>query len=147
MWSPGGVTVHAATGNVFISDTGNHKVMMVNVTSGIISNVAGTGISGFAGDGGAAVSAQLSFPRGLVVDEALQRLYVADNANNRVRVIDLASGVITTVVGTGAAVSSGDGGAPIAAGLQGPWDVELDPASGHLYIAERAGQRIRKVVL
>jgi DNA-binding beta-propeller fold protein YncE len=141
------VTVHAATGNVFIADSGNHKVRMVNVTSGIISNVAGTGTFGFAGDGGAASSAQLVLPIGLVVDEVLQRLYVADNGNNRVRVIDLASGIISTVVGTGAAVSSGDGGPPTAAGLQGPWDVELDPASGHLYIAERAGQRSRKVVV
>ncbi|HEV2068166.1 MAG TPA: SMP-30/gluconolactonase/LRE family protein, partial [Acidimicrobiales bacterium] len=131
-----------AQGNVYISDTANNRVRKVD-PSGKITTVAGTGTRGFSGDGGPATSAQLASPWGLEFD-SLGNLYVADNANRRIRKID-ADGNITTVAGGGRfGRSNGDGGAATAAFLLGPQDVAFD-AAGNLYIAEWGRHRIRKV--
>jgi sugar lactone lactonase YvrE len=131
-------------GNVYISEYQGCKVRRVNVTTGIISTVAGTGVCGYGGDGGTALSAHLGLPNGLAVDDARQRLYVADLGNNRVRAVNLSSGLISTVAGTAHDVWWFDGWAPTAASLNMPRDVEVDAVSGNLYILERF--RILKVV-
>jgi hypothetical protein len=133
-------------GNLYLTDTGGCKVRRVDAGTGFISTVAGTGTCGYAGDGEAAVNAQLNSPVGLVVDDVRQRLFIADNGNHRVRAVDFLSGFISTVAGNGVSTTSGDGGSPTAAGLNTPWDVEVDPESGDLYIAEFFGNVVRKVV-
>jgi PKD repeat protein len=135
---PHGVTVDAQ-GNVFIVDTSNNRVRVVN-TAGIITTVAGNGTAGFSGDGGQATSAELNFPRQVAVD-AQGNLYIADTVNHRVRKVS--GGVITTFAGTGVAGFSGDGGAATSAQLNFPRGVALD-ATGNLYISED-NSRIRKV--
>lgn len=110
---------------------------------GRIETLAGTGVPGFAGDGGPAVAAQLNQPFHCDLD-AKGHLYVADMANHRVRKIDLASGVITTVAGTGQPGSTGDGATAVRAQLHEPYAVAADGATGDLYIVERFGG-VRKV--
>ncbi len=136
---PQAVTVDAA-GNVYIADTGNHRVRAVS-TSGVITSIAGNGSPGFGGDGGPAASAQLNAPRGLAVD-ASGNLYVADFNNNLVRKIS--NGTITTAAGTGLAGFSGDGGPASKAQLRGPISVAVDGV-GNLYIADYGNYRVRVV--
>ena len=128
-------------GNLYIADYGNHRIRKVDAT-GVITTVAGDGTRGFGGDGGPAVAAQLYFPAGVALDGA-GNLYIADTGNRRIRKVD-ATGVITTVAGTGRRGSGGDGGPAVAAQLRAPYGVALDGA-GNLYIADTANQRIRKV--
>jgi len=135
-----GVAVDGA-GNLYISDIENHRVRKVTL-NGVITTVAGTGIAGFSGDGGPAVSAQLYFPAGLAVDGA-GNLYIADVGNQRIRKIT-AAGVISTVAGKGASGFSGDAGLATSAQLSEPYDVAVDGA-GNLYIADIRNSRIRKV--
>ena len=137
---PQDVCVDAA-GNLYIADTTNNRVRKVD-TGGTITTVAGTGVGGFSGDGGAATAAQMNLPRDVFVDAA-GNLFIADRINNRVRKVDT-GGTITTVVGTGVAGFSGDGGAATAAQMNNPYSVSAN-ASGNLFIADLSNERIRKV--
>src|SRR6202043_538786 len=117
----------------------------VTAGTGVITTVAGNGTAGFAGDGGAATSAQLKGPTGIAVDST-GNLYIADQANNRVRKVAAATGVITTVAGNGTAGFSGDGAAATSAELYSPTDLTFD-STGNLYISDNANNRIRKVTI
>ena len=128
-------------GNLYLSDTDHHRVRKVAV-SGTVTTIAGTGGSGFSGDGGAATDAQLSFPYGLALDGS-GNLYVADLGNQRVRRV-AADGVITTVAGTGRKASSPDGFAPLETSLLSPRNVAVD-TRGNLYIVEFEGHRVRRL--
>jgi NHL repeat len=108
----------------------------------VITTIAGDGTFGDGGDGGPATSAQLSFPFQMAVDSGGD-LYFADAANNRVRKIS-ASGIISTIAGTGTAGFSGDGGPATNAELNFPTAVTLE-AAGNVYIAEGENHRVRKV--
>jgi sugar lactone lactonase YvrE len=127
--------------NLYIADSYNNRVRKV-ATDGTITTVAGTGTQGFSGDGGAATSAKLNVPTGLVLDSA-GNLYIADANNNRIRKVNT-SGTITTVAGTGTMGFSGDGGAATSARLNYPFGIALD-STGNLYIADRENDRVRKV--
>ncbi len=133
-----GLAVDAA-GEVYIADSGNGRIR--KVSGGTISSIAGTTNFAFSGDGGPALSAQLSGPSGLAIDSA-GNVYIADRNNGRIRKIDTA-GVITTVAGNGPGVFGGDGGPATSANISLPSDVEVD-AAGNLYIAD-GNMRIRKV--
>ena len=131
-----------ATGNLYISDWGNNKIRMIN-TSGDIVLIAGTGTAGYTGDGFAATAAEISAPYKLAFD-ATGNLFFADGGNNCVRKVDITSGIITTVVGTGTSGFFGDGGPATSARLASPSGVAFD-ANGNLYIADRGNARIRVV--
>ena len=137
---PYGVALDGA-GNLYIADTGSHRIRKVN-SAGVISTVAGNGTRGSGGDGGPAVDAQLQLPLGVAADGA-GNLYIADFHNHRIRKVD-AAGDISTVAGTGAAGYGGDGGQAVNAQLNYPTDVALDGA-GNLYIADGSNNRVRKV--
>jgi sugar lactone lactonase YvrE len=139
----------APDGTLYFSDTNNNRVRKVVFSdpgvfkNGVVTTIAGTGDKGFSGDGDLAVNAQLSFPEDLEIGPD-GNLYFADTDNNRVRMIDLTSGIITTIAGTGEAGYGGDGGQATAATLTRPFGVAFDP-NGDLYISDTFNSRIRKV--
>ena len=133
--------VRDAKGDVYVADGINHRVRKIR-TCGIISTFAGTGLSGYNGDGRAAISARLSFPAGLAIDKA-GNIYIADRGNQRVRQVDT-SGKIHTFAGNGVAGYSGDGGPATEASLNGPHDLSFDQL-GNLFISDNNNQVIRRV--
>jgi len=140
--SPFGIAFDAG-GNLYIADTGNNCIRKIDASTLNITTIAGNGTAGFSGDGGAAASAQFAQPWGLTV--ALNgNVYIADFGNNRVRKIDIATGIVTTVAGNGNSSYTGDGGGATAATLNSPTAVVTDPA-GNLYIADSENNAIRKV--
>ncbi len=140
--APRGVALDAAQ-NLYIADTHNNRVRRVNAVTHVITTVGGTGKPGFSGDGGPAGQAQLRAPLALALD-ASQHLFVADSGNHRVRSIDLSSGAISTVAGTGKQGFSGDGGPAALASFDTPSGLVLD-ASGNLFIADAGNRRVREV--
>jgi sugar lactone lactonase YvrE len=138
--SPGGVAVDAG-GNLYIADSNNSRIRKV-APNGIITTVAGTGISGYSGDGGPAASAQLNTPRGLRADPA-GNLFIADPLGSVIRKVDT-NGIITTVAGNGTYGDSADGGLATSAALENPNSVGVD-AAGDIYFTNPATDVIRKV--
>jgi len=130
-------------GNLYISDTYNSRIRKVDASTGIISTVAGGGLTPCGGDGGPATSANIAGPIGIAFDGA-GNLYIASWSCHRVRKVDAVSGTITTVAGTGANGLSSDGGQATSATLFGPAGVALD-AAGNLFIGDQYNNRIRRV--
>ena len=133
-----------SAGNLYFSDTFNNRIRRVDATTGLITTVAGNGEKGYSGDGGPAIAAALNEPYGVVVDRD-GNLYIADRLNRRVRRIDAASGVITTLAGTGEAQYGGDGGPAVKAGLAEPNGLAFGPGETQLYITDVADNRVRVV--
>jgi DNA-binding beta-propeller fold protein YncE len=140
---PYGVVVDR-DGNLYVADRLNRRVRRIDAATGAITTVAGTGEAAYGGDGGAAAAAGLAEPNGLALGPGETRLYITDVADNRVRVVDLASGAIGTFAGTGAAEHSGDGQESSAAGTFGARAVKVG-ADGTVYILERQGSSLRAV--
>lgn len=140
--NPSGVALDNA-GNLYIADRDNNRIRRVDAVSGVISTVAGTGENGAGGVGGPATSAQLSFPRDVAADGA-GNFFIADTGSDRILRVEVATGIITTVAGTGKAGFSGDGGPATAAQFDAPIGVAVD-ARGNLFIADLFNRRIRRV--
>lgn len=157
---PWGVTLDPQ-GDIFIADTSNHRIRMIcavapgtviNGTAcpaaGDITTVAGSGMlngngsGGFSGDNGPATKADLNFPYTVAFDAA-GNMYIPDQINNRVRMVN-PSGTIATFAGTGVAGYTGDGAAAKSAELWAPSGIAVDPA-GNVYIADSQNSAIRKV--
>ena len=130
-------------GNLFIADTDNQRIRKVAATTGIVTTVAGNGISGHGGDGGPAIYGSFANPSGIALDDS-GNLYIADDYNSRIRKVQAATGILSTVAGSGFNSFAGDGGAAVNASLNCPTGVALD-SSANLYIADRCNNRIRKV--
>jgi len=140
---PYGLAVDAAD-NIYTADRLNGVVRKID-TRGNITTFAGSGQLSFSGDGGPADAAGMVEPNGLVFSADHSRLYIADVSDNRVRVVDMASGSISTFAGTGEAVHDGDGGPATAAGVFGARAVGIRPSDGAVYVMERQGSCIRLV--
>jgi hypothetical protein len=188
---------------VYLSDYGNNRVRKITASTGVITTIAGTGVAGFSGDGGAATAATIKYPFGINLDNNLNvyfgsdtyhvvrkvtvstgiiitiagtgstsggyngdniqataatlyiphdvvldsynNLYISDRYNNRVRKVDISTGLITTIIGTGSASSTGDGSAATSATVYKPCYSRFD-SIGNYYVSEFAGNRVRKVV-
>jgi len=137
---PVAITVDS-TGRILFIGQSTNRVRRIDPATGIITAFAGTGVSGFSGDGGLATAAQFNSPSDLAADSA-GNIYVADRGNARVRRID-AAGNISTFAGNGIFGVAGDGGAATAAALEAG-DVALDSA-GNLYISDESNSVVRKV--
>ncbi|MDD2815965.1 MAG: SMP-30/gluconolactonase/LRE family protein [Thiotrichaceae bacterium] len=139
---PNGVAVDS-NGNVYIADTSNHSIRKIDKTTGNISTIAGTGTSGYSGDGAAATSATLNSPNNVAVDSD-GNVYIADTSNHRIRKIDKTTGNISTIAGTGTSGYSGDGSVAISATLYNPRGIAVD-SSGNIYIGDTSNHCIRKL--
>ncbi len=139
--SPAGLAVDNASHCLYISDFGNNTVRKVDLATGIISTAAGNATAGYSGDNGPATGAQLQGPSGIAVDSA-GNLYIADYANNRIRMVS-GTGTITTVAGTGSAGFTSDGVLATSAGISYPTDVAVDGAN-NIYVADNYAHRIRR---
>lgn len=137
--NPSGIGFDAA-GNIYIVDSYNNRIRMIN-TSGIITTIAGTGTGAYSGDGGQATVAELKTPRAIAI--SLGNLYIADEANNRIRKINT-SGIITTIAGNGTVGFSGDGGQAAVAEFNLPTGIIFD-GIGNLYVTDYTNNRIRKI--
>jgi len=131
-------------GNLYIAERDNHVVRKVDAKTGLISTFAGTGSAGFSGDGGPAAHAQLRQPHSIAVDPRRRRLLICDIGNHRVRAVDLATGAIDTIGGTGEKQPTPDGARLAGTPLNGPRTIAFDRA-GHLYLALREGNAIYRV--
>ena len=142
---PAGGLAFDAQGRLYISDALNNRIRRVDFENDLIETVAGNGTAGFAGDDGPATSAALNNPRDLTFGPDGQ-LYIADELNHRIRVLDLTTGTITTIAGNGNEDFSGDGGTALDAALNRPAGLDFD-MKGQLYIADTYNHRIRRVTL
>ena len=140
LYNPSSVAIDTA-GNIYIADQHNQRIRKVD-TGGVMTVIAGVGLTGYSGDNGAAINAKLNNPVSVATD-TFGNIFIADYGNNCIRKINTA-GVITTVAGTGTAGHSGDGAAATAATLDTPTCVATDMA-GNIYIADRNNNCIRKV--
>ncbi len=140
--APIGVAVDGS-GNVYIAEAGNNRIRKVTAADGKIATIAGTGSGAYGGDGGPATAASLNFPYGLTLDKD-GNLYVGDFNNHRIRKINAADGMISTVAGTGTAGYNGDDRPATEASLASPINVAFDK-DGNLIIADNGNNRIRKV--
>lgn len=130
-------------GDLYIVDMMNHRVRKVDMKTGIISTVAGTGEPGFSGDGGAATQAQFKQPHSIQFDPA-GNLYVCDIGNNRIRKIDMKTGIISTFAGNGQKAPTPDGAAFKDAPLNGPRSMDID-SKGNLWLALREGNQVYRL--
>ena len=175
--------VVASNGDLYISDTYNNKIRKVTVSTGIISSfgpsiqaprglaiddsnnlyvaahdehkvykidsagngsvIAGTGAATCAGDGAAAISTSLRYVHDVALDSN-GNVYMAEDGCHKIRKLTVATGVISTIAGTGASGSSGDGGISTSATLNGPRAIALDDLN-NIYIADHANEKVRKV--
>jgi len=139
LYGPQSALASDASGNVYFGD--GNTVLRLDGLSGVLTIVAGNGTSGYSGDGGPAVGAQLRNLSGIAVDAA-GGIYIASVSDHVVRKVS--GGVISTVAGTGVAGFSGDNGLATGAQLNSPYGVAVD-AAGNLFIADYGNSRIREV--
>lgn len=145
---PNGSLLLDANGVLYFAESDNHKIRKIewfddDYQDGVVTTLAGTGVAGFSGDGGPASEAQINFPQDMEFGPD-GRLYFTDTDNNRIRVIDLETGIIETVAGAGTKEYSGDGGPALEAELNRPFGLGFD-LEGNMYISDTFNGRIRKV--
>jgi hypothetical protein len=146
-WNPQAVAINGGATALYVADTVNGAIRRIDLSSGAVTTVAGTGNSGYSGDGGQAARALLNTPTGVTIDGA-GNLFIADQGNNVIRRVDAVTQIITTVAGGSTTPSGndtiGDGGPATSAILYGPQSVAVD-SSGNLYIADAYHQLVRTV--
>ncbi|MBC7554694.1 MAG: T9SS type A sorting domain-containing protein [Taibaiella sp.] len=139
--SPSGLFTDSKN-NLYVADAGNNVIRKID-TFGTVTTVAGIGTAGYSGDGGAATAAELDSPYAVTMDR-YGNLFIADYKNNVVRMVDPATGFISTFAGTGAYGYSGDGGAAAAAELNKPAGIAVD-TNGNVFISDSYNNVIRVV--
>ena len=130
-----------ASGNIYIADKLSERIRKIDVSTGLISTIAGTGTAGYNGDGISAITAQLALPSGIAVDSS-GNVYISDNAS-RIRKITISTGLISTIAGNGISGYNGDGVAT-SSEINYPSELSVDN-SGNIYISDVGNNRIRKL--
>ncbi|MBL8814978.1 MAG: hypothetical protein JNL58_03030 [Planctomyces sp.] len=133
------------SGNLYFVEMQNHLVRKVDMTTGLISTLAGTGTQGFDGDGGPAVQGLMNRPHSIAFDAA-GNLYICDIGNHRIRRVDMTNGIISTFAGTGERQPTPDGAPISGTPLDGPRALDFD-GHGAFYLALREGNAIFRINL
>lgn len=144
---PQGLALDVSGTVLYVADSANQRIRRIDLSSGKISTLAGNGSTGFSGDGGKANLAKLFSPLDVAIDSAQQRLYIADSGNDRIRMVNLSTNLISTVAGNG---SSGyEPGEQVATDtpLDTPVGVALASDLGWLLISDQGNQRVRRLDL
>lgn len=131
-------------GNLFFVDMPNAVVQRVDRKTRVLTTIAGNGTLGFSGDGGPALKAELRQPHSISFTPDGKTLLICDIANNRIRQVDLTTGIISTYAGTGEKKPAVDGAALAGTALNGPRAIDFD-AKGQLYLALREGNAIYRI--
>jgi sugar lactone lactonase YvrE len=131
--SPQALTVHGSS--VFVTETGNNTVRRIDLQTGTINLVAGSGVQGYSGDGGSALEAKIDRPRSIDVSPDGLSIFFAETGTHRVRVVNLADGTIATFAGTGTTAYTGNGRAAGETALNTPTGLAVAP-QGYLFIAD-----------
>ncbi|MFA6902825.1 MAG: hypothetical protein WC236_07080 [Gallionellaceae bacterium] len=126
--------------NLYISDNANHRIRKIVLSTGVVSTFAGSGNPGFLDATG--TMAQFDSPQGLTTDGTY--LYVADNGNNRIRKVELGTGIVSTLAGSGSS-GAADGTGIIGASFNSPGNLTTDGTN--LFVTDNGNHRIRKVVI
>jgi hypothetical protein len=137
-------SVFDRNGTIYISDARVHMVKVIKPHVGIVNTLAGTGMPGYSGDSGPASAAMLNSPQALAYDGRTHTLYIADADNSVVRSVDLSTGIISTLAGTGSSGYTGDGGQATSATLNMPSGVAIDD-KGNVFVADTYNDVVRKV--
>ena len=140
---PNSVALDSSGKLLYIADVADHRIRVVDLSTGIIRTFAGNGLGRHAGDGGPASSASIAGARGVKVGPD-GTVYVIERQGNTLRAIDPRSGTISTVAGTGVKGNSGDGGPALKATFNGPKELAVDP-SGNLFIVDTENHSIRRI--
>src|SRR5205823_15009537 len=128
---PGKVPADEASGLLIVSDSGHHRLVVTRLDCAGETRVIGMGVAGFSNGDGAA---RFNAPQGLALDG--DTLYVADTNNHAIRRVDLGTGAVSTIAGTGSQAERFHRGGPAReAGLSSPWDLALSDDRGTLYVA------------
>jgi len=137
----GGLDIDAA-GNIYFADYSNNRVRKINIATGILTNIAGDGTTSYGGDGGPATSAKLNGPCAVALDKA-GNVYIADYSNYRIRKVDVSTGIITTIAGTGIYNYNGDNILAVNADITSPTGIAVDSV-GNVYFSH-FGSRVRRI--
>ena len=147
MLSPVGMDLDLTRKLIYFADTENNRVRVITKSTGIISTVAGNGAARYTGDKGPATLATLYYPFDVALDVQSGALYIADSGNSAIRKVNISSGIITTVAGTGTAGYGGDGGPGTSATLRTPYGLAFDTSSRILYISDNGNCAIRSLAV
>ncbi|MEZ5351092.1 MAG: hypothetical protein R2762_00515 [Bryobacteraceae bacterium] len=129
---------------LYVADTHNNRVRRIDLATGLVSTVAGNGKAGFSGDGGPATEASFKGIFAIDLSPAGDKLYLADLGNVRVRMVDLKTGLVSTVAGNGESAEPSEGARAASSPLVDPRAVAAD-ARGNVYVLERRGNALRVV--
>ena len=129
---------------IYVADTLNHSIRKIDLKTGTITTIAGTGERGFSGDGGPAAKAVFNGVYAVAINQAADKVYAADLENRRARLVDLKTGIVTTVAGNGETGIPADGADATQSPLLDPRAVAVD-SRGNLYVLERRGNALRVV--
>lgn len=129
---------------MYVADTRNNCIRMIDLRTGIITTVAGTREAGYSGDGGAASEAKFNGIYAIDINREGDRIYAADLHNRRIRLVNLRTGIVTTIAGNGEKGIPHDGADPARNPLVDPRAVAVD-SKGNVYILERSGNALRVI--
>ena len=141
---PNGIAVVESSGDTYFTSQ-CHLVRMITKSTGIITTVAGTGTTGYSGDGGLATAAAFNQPHSIAVDPVTGNIYIADSGNHAIRLITKRTGIVSTVAGTGIAGRTMVGSHATKTLLLNPLGVGIDSLLRLVYIADSGNNRVLRI--
>ena len=137
--TPNGIALDSSNGNIYVADSGNNVIRLINTGTGMVSTIAGVyGAGGYLD--GPSSSAEFSYPYGIALDSSNGNIYVADSSNNVIRLINATTGMVSTFAGNGTLGYSN--GPALQAEFNNPYFVTIDPSNGNIIVSDTYNNRI-----